>query len=329
MLILSQLFAHEVYVLTPQDILTDMQQFSPNPFMALVDSGNIKLFILFSLATLLILGLALYLKSTKFMQKVGKIIDKASVFAPDIIRIAFGASLILSATHNSIFGPELPINSFPLPELIKIVLLVVGAGLIVGLFSKLLASMVIVLFGFTILFEGIYMLTYINYFGEALAVLLFPMQNFSIDKLIKKLRNTTIKLSKYQKYSMPVARLFFGFSLIWTAVSIKLADSSLSLDVIEQYKLTDYFQFDPLFIVLGTAFIECLIAILYMLGLLQRFNTIFFLIFLILSINFFKEDVWPHYLLIALGIGIFLHKPDNWALDKYLFASKRNTAKRQ
>ena len=35
-------------------------------------------------------------------------------------------------------------------------------------------------------------------------------------------------------------------------------------------------------------------------------------------ISFFKEDVWPHYLLIALAVGIFLHKPDQLTMDKKL-----------
>jgi hypothetical protein len=59
--------------------------------------------------------------------------------------------------------------------------------------------------------------------------------------------------------------------------------------------------------------------LLYMAGLLQRFTTVIFLLFMSLSLMFFKESVWPHYLLIALGIGIFLHKPDMWAADGHLF----------
>jgi len=323
---LTQL-AHEVYVLTPGQTILDQQADSPNPFTALSDPANVKLFLLFAVLTLAILVFALFLKSIKPMQRLGKFIDKASVFAPDLIRVAFGASLVLSATNNSLFGPELPLYSFPMPEVFKVLLLVAGIGLILGVLTSLFAALAGLFFVYGFLYEGIYMLTYVNYLGEALAVMLFPVQNFSVDRLILRLRKLKPAKPKFAKYSMPTARLLFGFSLLWTALSVKLADSALSLDVVEQYNLTDYFQFDPLFIVLGAALVESLIAILYMLGLLQRFNTVFFLIFLTLSITFFKEDIWPHYLLIALGIGIFLHKPDDWALDKYLFAAKRKRAK--
>lgn len=318
---LTQL-AHEVYVLTPDQIDFDLQQSSPNPFSALIDPANVKLFLLFAVLTLAILAFALFLKSLKPIRRLGKFIDKATVFAPDLIRVAFGASLVLSATHNSLFGPELPLDSFPIPEVFKALLLVAGIGLVLGVLTSLFAALAGLFFVYGFLYEGIYMLTYINYLGEALAVMLFPAQNFSLDRLIIKIRKLKPAKPKFAKYSMPTARLLFGFSLIWTALSVKLADSALSLDVVEQYNLTDYFQFDPLFIVLGAALVESLIAVLYMLGLLQRFNTVFFLIFLTLSITFFKEDIWPHYLLIALGIGIFLHKPDDWALDKYIFKKK-------
>ncbi len=99
-------------------------------------------------------------------------------------------------------------------------------------------------------------------------------------------------------------------------------DTALSLDVVNRYHLTHYFPFDPLFVVLGAALIEVTVALLYMAGLLQRFTTVIFLVFMSLSLIFFKESVWPHYLLIALGIGIFLHQPDKWALDRYLFRTR-------
>lgn len=312
-------FAHEVYVLEPDEIKTVLNQPSINPFEALNSAHNIKLFLFFSLFTLIVLGIALFLKSRRFIKKLGKFIDRATVFAPDLIRVAFGASLLLSAANHALFGPELPLEIFPFSEVLRWLLAVVGIGLILGIFTKFLAYLSALFFFAGVWSEGFYMLTYINYLGEAMAVILFPLQNFSFDKLLFKLRKIKVKRNKYQIYSLPTARLLFGFSLIWTALSIKVFDSALSLEVVERYGLTGYFPFDPLFIVLGAALVECLIGLLYMLGLLQRFNTVFFLIFLALSITFFNEDVWPHYLLIALGVGIFLHKPDKLALDRYIF----------
>ena len=99
-------------------------------------------------------------------------------------------------------------------------------------------------------------------------------------------------------------------------------NTALTLDVVNHYHLTQYFPFKPLFIVLGAGLIELIVSLLYITGLLQRFTTVIFLVFMTLSLLFFKESVWPHYLLIALAIGIFMHKPDIWAADRYLFTSK-------
>lgn len=311
-------FAHEVYVLTPSEIVRDQQSTSANVWQALQSSNNLKIFSLGTLLTLVIFGLAFWLKRTKPLQKVGKFTDKATAFAPDIIRVAFGASLIFSATHNALYGPELPLNMFSAPQILKLLLLISGIALIVGLFSRFFAALAGGIYLFAAAEQGWYMLNYINYLGEAIAVVLLPVQNFSLDKLINKARKTKLTKVRFEEYSLPLARVLFGFSILYAAVNVKFVTTNLSLDVVNKYELTRYLHFDPLFIVLGALLIESLIGLLYMFGLFNRFNSIFFLFFLILSINFFNEDVWPHYLLIALAIGIFMHKPDKFTLDRKL-----------
>lgn len=314
----APLFAHEVYVLTPQEISQDQQSLSPSVWQALVNSQNLRVFLLAGFFTLAVFAFAVWLKKTKPLKKLGKFIDKATFFAPDIIRVAFGASLIFSATHNALYGPELPLDLFSAPSILKLLLLISGIGLILGLFSRLFAVLAGCIFLWAMIQQGWYMLNYVNYLGEAIAVLLFPVQHFSVDKLIIKLRRIASAKSKYAEYSLPIARVLFGFSILYAAINVKFVTTSLSLDVVNKYQLISYLHFDPLFIVLGAALIECLIALLYIFGWLQRFNSVFFLFFLILSINFFNEDVWPHYLLIALAVGIFLHKPDKFTLDQKL-----------
>jgi len=318
-----------VYVLTPGRVNIDNQINSPGVFSALSSSGNLRLFIFYLVLTLAVLAFALWLKSTRPFQRIGRFINRASGFAPDIIRVAFGASLIFSAANNALFGPELPIDSFPLPDLLRTGLLVAGVGLTLGIFTGYFAWAAVLLFVFGLLDKGTYMLTYVNYLGEAIAIILLPRQRFSVDRLIRKIKTAKSKAKtlRLEKYSMPVARILFGLSLLYTAIDVKFLGSALSLNVVQRYNLTDYFPYDPLFIVLGAGLIESLIALLYIFGVLQRFNTVFFLIFLVLSLTFFNESVWPHYLLIALAVGIFLHKPDIWAADRYLFPEKLKSKK--
>lgn len=324
MVSLISTIAHEVYVLTPEQIEKAWQE-KLSLWQVFSNPGNMNRFIAGTLLISAVLALAIFLKSKKPLKKVDSFIDKATVFAPDFIRVAFGFSLVMAGLERSLYGPELPLGTFPGGEaLLKPLLVVSGLVLIAGWFSRWVAAAMAALWLVAVGSQGWYMLNYINYFGEAAAVILFPRQNFSIDGWLASKRTTNAKEpAGLKEYSLPIARIFFGFSIVFAAIQVKVMHSTVSHQVVEQYRLTNHFPFDPLFIILAAALIESLIGVLYILGLLIRLNTVIFLIFLTLSIIFFKETVWPHYLLIGLGIGIFLHKPDILSLDRYVFSKKQ------
>lgn len=327
----TAIFGHEVYVLSQKTIQHDEHDHAVNIWHALNGGKPLALFAVCALLIAALFAFVLYLKSTAFFQRLGQQTDKATLFAPDIIRIAFGASLLFSASHAALYGPELPLHSFVGGKLIQALLWASGTAIIIGLWSRVWATLMALVWLYALLSKGAYLLTYANYLGEALAIILLPLQRMSLDYIITG-KHKAVRLMKRAAYSMPAARLLFGFSLLYTAVSVKFMDTALSLDVVNQYHLTRFFPFDPLFVVLGAGMIELTVSLLYMAGLLQRFTTVIFLVFMTLSLMFFKESVWPHYLLIALGIGIFLHKPDIWALDGYLFKMrvvKRPASKRR
>jgi len=314
-------FAHEVYVLDHNTVVRDQNDNTVNAWQALNSGHNWALFIFFALLIAGIFGFTFYLKSRPSFKRLGGRIDKATVFAPDIIRIAFGASLLFSASHSSLYGPELPLSELAGGRFIQALLWLCGTALVLGIWSRVWALLMAFVWCYALASKGAYLLTYSNYLGEALAIMLFPLQRMSVDYLITG-KQRAKKLMVNAKYSMPVARILFGFSLLYTALSVKFMDTALSLDVVNHYHLTRYFPFDPLFVVLGAALIEVTVSLLYIVGFLQRFTTVIFLVFMTLSLFFFKESVWPHYLLIALGVGIFLHKPDMWTADGRLFPTK-------
>jgi hypothetical protein len=274
--ILLNNFAHEVYVLNQHTISQDEQK-HVQIWQALNSSHNWILFISFALLIGGIFALALYLKFKPAFQALGKKIDRTTLIAPDIIRLAFGASLLFSASHNALYGPELPLDGMFLGKLIKVCLWVCGTGLILGIWNRLWSWIMIAVWSLAFVLEGPYMITYINYLGEAIAVILLPMQRMSVDGLITA-KAKAKELMKYAQYSMPIARLLFGLSLLYTAVSVKFMDTALTLDVVNKYDLTRFFPFDPLFVVLGAALIEVVVSILYMCGLLLRFTSVVLLI---------------------------------------------------
>lgn len=308
-------FAHEVYVLTPSEVSAAEQAPKVNILDALSSANNVKTFVFCGGAITALMVLALFLKTLPIFKSLGKRLDQATAFAPDVIRIVFGVSLLFSARHQAVFGPELPAGQFSFSEIIVPFLYFSGLSLILGIRIRLLGILTALFWLFTFFDRGFYMLNYAHYLGESLALILFWRQKFSLDRLISRAK---IKKLAYEEWSMPVARILFGFSILYAAINVKFVTAALSLDVAQQYELTRYFHLDPLFIVLGAALTESLIAILFMLGLLRRLNASIFIIFLVISILFFKESVWPHYLLLGLAAGIFLHKADRLALDNYI-----------
>ncbi len=309
-------FAHEVYVLSPTQVTADRQThldfFSP-----LHSSHNLKIFLLYSLITLAAMAVLIWLKTMRPVQKLGAFIDRAGLWAPDLIRVVFGLSLIFSGLHNALFGPELPLDSFPHGAVLRIILFVLGAGITLGIFTRILSLLSIVVWAYAFTSRGWYMLTYTNYLGEALALILVAYQSFSLDRLVHKLRKSKARFTS-PELALPATRILFGFALLYAAFNIKVFNPDVSLDVVNRYHLTNYFHFDPMMIVFGAALVEILIALLFMFGLLQRVNSLVFIAFIGSSLAYFKEAVWPHYLLFALAIGIFLDRPDKYALDRYV-----------
>jgi len=320
-------FAHEVYVLTQDKIDSGQKSTEVLIWKALHNTHNVGLFIFFTSLILGILALVAYLKYRGTFDKLGTKLDKGSSWAIALIRVAFGASLIVSSTHNALYGPELPLNSFAGGGVIRIILFITGVALVAGVATRIFAVIAGAIWFYALLLKGPYIFTYSNYIGEALALILLPLTIYSVDNWL--VRTGRIKKQKfaYAEYSFPIARILFAFSLLYTALTIKFSHTLLTLDVVNDYHLTRYFPFEPLFIVLGAALIEVLVAMAFIAGFLQRFTTVIFLFVMTLSLFFFKESVWPHYLLIALGVGMFIHKPDKLTLDSRLFVHKKKPRK--
>lgn len=322
-------FAHEVYVLTQDKIDAGQNSTEVGIWKALHNAHNIQLFIFFGTLIGGVMALAAYIKYRGTFDKLGSSVDKGSGFAIALIRIAFGGSLIVSATNNALYGPELPLHSFAGGAAIRIILLLAGVALVAGVATRVSAIIAGAIWFYALLLKGPYLFTYSNYIGEAIALVFLPLTVLSIDNWLVKAGKIKKPKMAYAEYSFPVARVLFAFSLLYTALTIKFTHTLLTLDVVNDYHLTRYFPFEPLFIVLGAALIEVLVAVAFMLGLLERFTAVIFLFVMTLSLLFFKESVWPHYLLIALGVGMLIHKPDKFTLDSKLFVHKKKTAKKR
>ncbi|HSW96856.1 MAG TPA: hypothetical protein VLF89_03445 [Candidatus Saccharimonadales bacterium] len=310
-------FAHEVYVLTDSQIDADLHMHSLNVFSSLNSMANLLWLLFFAGCAVISLTISFVISFSRWGIAVAKKIKRFDKFALPIIRIVFGISLIYAAHYTSLFGPELPLAHMPGANLLEVLLYIAGALVIVGLFTQVVAIVLLCIFFLAIVSFHEYMLTYLNYFGEMLVLLLIGGDACSLDRLFFK-KFQVFRIKNAPQLAISILRISFALSLLYAALYVKFLHPALSYQVVVQYHLTKFFPFDPLFIVFGAGCIEVVIAMLFLVGINMRWNILFFAFWATLSLLFFGESVWPHYILFGICIGLFLYGYDTYTLENWL-----------
>jgi uncharacterized membrane protein YphA (DoxX/SURF4 family) len=116
--------------------------------------------------------------------------------------------------------------------------------------------------------------------------------------------------------------MLFGFGVMFAAAYAKYFHSELAVQTVIQHHLTDFFPFDPLFIVLGALIIEFLAGLMLFLGIAIRWTGLFLIFWLTLSQLYFRELWWVHVVLFGIGFAIFCHGYDRFSLEGRLLKKK-------
>ncbi len=317
--------AHEVYVLTPQQIAQAVAMPSLNPFSAI--AGSASTFLSWGAGVaLLIVAIGLIGRYLSRRTAAAKTLAPLKTWAHLASRLTLGAALLASGWFSAIFGPELPLSGFSpaLATALRAALFVGGFMVLVGYRSRIGAAIglgVFVVAAFA--FQG-YMLTYANYLGEMIVILILGSGRASLDGLLGRAKaGGAIML---EKYSFPILRVLFGISLFYASFYAKFLHSNLAIDTVNVYHLTRYFPFAPLFVVLGAFLVETTIAAFFFFGIEVRFTSLVFTAFLTASILFFGEAVWPHIILFGVTITLFLHGYDKWTLGSWVTGKRGGDA---
>ncbi len=318
--------AHEVYVLSAQEIHQAITMTSPNPFLA-VSTQELK-FLEWGAMTAVLLLIVLRFSLSKLFERIfDPILIKLKRYAPLAGRLTLGLSLIASGYYHALFGPELPLSAFfgAGSEIVSVILMFLGAVIILGWYTRPAAVVALCIFAYSIFKDETYMLTYANYLGEIFLALILGSGVYSIDHVLKRGRVVKLFGITWEKYSFFILRVLYGIGLFFASFYAKFLHSNLALDTVNDYHLTNYFHFTPLFLVLGAFIVEALIGLCFAAGFEIRFAAIVFTIFLTMSILFFGEVVWPHIILFGVNIALFLHGYDEYTLEKWLFPQKKRS----
>lgn len=292
--------AHEVYVLTPEQIVHDIETPSPNPFDAFW-SNQFKFFFWGFLAFVLVTTVFFMSITHRLEVFFEPFLTRLRPWAAPVARITLGVCLLASAYNNALFGPELPLSDFgPFALFIQLALYISGVLLMVGYLTRAAALAALAVFAVATVKYGFYILNYTNYLGEILLALL-------------------LLRPKFEPYAFLVLRVGFGISVAFAALYAKFLHSNLALSTVAEYNLTQFFPFDPLFIVLGACIIEVLMGLFFILGIEIRHTVLFFLFWIALSLVYFGESVWPHLVLVGVNISLFLYGYDRLTLEGRYF----------
>lgn len=325
--------AHEVYVLSSSSIA--LAEAAPSFSLVQVALRNLGEFAFWGFITALAVFCVFFISTLRtFERALDPLFARVRKYAPFVARVTIGISFLACAYYGATFGPELPFASTfgPLAGAAVWGFAVLGVLALVGLWVRLAAAVALAAFAAATWSHGVYMLTYVNYLGEIIVLLILGAHGLSLDALIAAHRKKESParpslFARARSYLAPrsfaILRVLFGVALIYASVYAKVLHNNLALFTVEQYHLDKLLGFEPHFLVLGAAIIELMIGLFFILGVEIRFTALFFLFWLTLSLIFFGEIVWPHLILIGIPIAYLLYGYDGYSLEGYLFRKKK------
>ena len=326
--------AHEVYVLPHDTVSTAM---SAPPFdMTATMVTNFSQFLFWAFISFVLVSTIFFISVFHFFEtRLDPVFARLKGFAPVVVRITAGLGFIAAGYFQAVFGPELPFaGSFgSLSPFVSLVFIIVGMLTLIGFWARAAALIGLAFFGLALYQHGLYMLTYVGYVGASVFLLIVGSHRLSLHSLTgwpeRFSRSFHSLADRLKPLAFPILRVCFGVSLIYSSLYAKILHNNLALQVASlplaghPHSLAYYFGFEPQFLVLGAAIIEILIGLFFVFGIAIRWNSIFLLFWLSLSLFHFGESVWPHIVLIGIPIAFIMHGYDKYSLEGFFLKKHR------
>lgn len=326
--------AHEVYVLPSETVEAAMS--SPSFDMTTTMMNNLGQFVFWGFISFVLVSTIFFISIFHIFEKrLDPFFSRLKSFAPAVARMTVGLGFIAAGYVQASFGPELPLaqNFGSYAHLMSLVLIITGTLIAIGFWARAAAIVGLIVFGISVYQHGFYMLTYASYLGEIIVLLLIGSHRISVHSftgLSEKFHRSYHFFADRLKYlAFPILRVSFGISLLYSSIYAKVLHNNLALQVASlplaghEYSLAYYFGFEPHFLVLGAALIEIMIGLFFIFGVAIRWNSIFLLFWLGMSLWYFGESVWPHIVLIGIPIAFILHGYDKYSIEGYFLKKHR------
>ena len=314
----SKVNAHEQYVLTQQQLEKSLSDNTQNVLSALNSSQNITIGFFVGIGIVIVLFLNFFFQYSKLGRYIDSQLKRLENLGHFAVRISLGLSLLASAFYNSYLGPEILASSLRLPVFFVPVLYILGLLLILGLFTRVASIIGVIILIVATKYYGEYMLTYFNYYGEYLALIIFGSYYLSSDN---KFFGISKLVNKYKNWEILILRVTYGISVLYPAITIKLMHPAVIIEIYNKYELGKIwwlFPPDALLTSLGTGLVQVAVGVLVIIGFQTRMASLITFLLYLGSIIFFKEAVWPHLVLLALAFYFVINNGGSYTMDRFI-----------
>ncbi|MDE2001846.1 MAG: hypothetical protein KGI60_04770 [Patescibacteria group bacterium] len=315
--------AHEAYVV-PRDYFWQQlaTPFSAHALDALRNPNNVRITLEVVIGVLALLAANYFFRESAWGRRFHQAIERLAPYGPLFVRAAIAAAFFYSALSWSFLGPELVLQQMPWPAVMRGVLFLCSGLIALGFLTEFAGLLALVLFTIGFFVFGLYLMTYLNYLGEIIVLLLFGMRKWSLDGLLFGPRKL---FSTWEQYGTSIVRVFYGLALSYAAVNVKFLHPDLTVRVVTDWHLTQFhwlFPSDPLLVVLGAGLSELAIGLFIIFGFEMRLTVAISLFYITLSLLYFRELVWPHLMLYGISLNLIV-QPEVFTVDHLLFKERR------
>lgn len=276
-------------------------------------NASLVLLAVFGLVAALLIHFAV--RPHRWAKKMRAALGAFAAWAPGVLRTMTGLLLFMGSFSRFLFAPDLSTTAFPVSaeRVLLAVQLLIGLGLIIGLFPRFMSSL-----GFALYFFSIFLFPFpgvINYlFFAGIFIYLFIVGDPALPKSrrVKIFPNAAVllNLKEAKPFAMAILRFFTGLSFILVGAFYKIADPNFALEFLRMHDVNfirgmGFLNFTNDMFVLTAGITEVFLGVLIIFGLLPRLvGFILFILFFITLSMFGMYELIGHLPLFAVAFAL-------------------------
>jgi hypothetical protein len=247
------------------------------------------------------------------INKLIRILKRGAFLSPTFLSIVAGVLLIAGGFDNYLFAPGMPLDESTLSLILRIAQLIIGTGLILGIFIRLVNIGLLACFlaGFFI-FPAADMLDYSIFAGIAVFLFLVHRDALSFSFFFHPIEKKEL-FDHYRRFALPILRFIAGATLAYAALHHNILDNSAAVSFVEARPMLNIMQsvfgiedYTHFWFVIHTGIFSILLGALLAFGLLERIASIIIGIGLLISVFIggfnFLQIVLPYFAVIYITI---------------------------